>query len=492
MIRKIKAFLFTNQTNRQTIAKNTFWLGVSNIGGRLIKAIIIVYAARVLGAAEWGVFSYAVTLTAFLTVFTDFGINSILVRESSKMESAKERAELLSTSFLIKSFLLLFGVLLIIFIAPFLTNIEGVEEILPIVAFILIFDTLREFGFALNKVFEKMEREAGLFILTNVAIVMFGFIFLAIQPTIKSFAYSYALGTGLGMIATAFVLKENIGRIFSDFNKKFVKPILYTAWPFAISGVLGILMINTDILIIGSLGSADDVGLYSAADRIIQILYILPVMLAGSVLPTFSRLAGSDNQKMRSVMEHIIALMLLAAIPISIGGFLFGTEIVTALFGGEYAGAGPSFQVLVLTLMINFPTVILSSAIFAYNRQKALIVNSAVGGGANVVLDLLLIPILGIFGSAIATFLSQIFSNFYLWNKMKAINYFKVWPHLKKVVVATTVMAVFILIMKWLNVGILFGIPTAILIYFGTLFFLKEKLIHELKSVWHSTSQAKP
>lgn len=491
MIRKIKTFLFTNQTNRQTIAKNTFWLGVSNIGGRLIKAIIIVYAARVLGAAEWGVFSYAVTLTAFLTVFTDFGIGSILVRESSKTESAKGRSELLSTSFVIKTFFLGLGVFLIIFVAPLMTSIDGVKEILPIVAFILIFDTLREFGFALNKVFERMEREAGLFILTNVAIVVLGFVFLTISPTIKSFAYSYALGTGLGMVATALALRNNLGRIFSDFNKKFVRPIISSAWPFAISGVLGILMVNTDILIIGNLLSAGDVGLYSVADRIIQILYVLPVMIAGSVLPTFSRLAATDNQKMKLAMEHIIALLLLAAIPISVGGFLWGEEIINFLFGGEYLGASSSFKILVLTLMINFPTVILNSAIFAYNRQKALIVNSAVAGGANVVLDLILIPWLGIFGSAIATLLAQTFSNIYLWNKMKSINYFKVWPYLKKVIAATGMMTAFILIARGLGVGIGFGIPAAILIYFGTLLFLKEKLIHDLKSVWHSASRVK-
>ena len=487
MIRKIKTFLFTNQTNRQTIAKNTFWLGVSNIGGRLIKAIIIVYAARVLGAAEWGVFSYAVTLTAFLTVFTDFGINSILVRESSRTENAEERSRLLSTSFLIKCVMLTFGVILIIFVAPLMTSIEGVKEILPIVAFILIFDTLREFGFALNKVFERMESEAGLFILTNVAIVVFGFVFLAISPTIKAFAYSYAIGTGLGMMATAWMLKKNIGRIFSDFNKKFVKPIVLTAWPFAISGVLGVLMINTDILIIGNLLSAEDVGLYSAADRIIQILYVLPSMVVGGILPTFSRLAFTDNSKMRLTMENVIALLLLVAIPISVGGFLFGEEIIALLFGNSYAGAASSFQILALTLMFNFPAVILSSAIFAYNRQRALIVNAAVAGGANVVLDLILIPSMGIFGSAIATFSAQIFSNIYLWNKMKSINYFKVWPYLKKVVIATVVMAIFILATKGLHLGIGFGIPVAILIYFGILLFLKEKLISDLKSVWHST-----
>ena len=489
MLRKIKSFLFVNQTGKQTVAKNTFWLGVSNVGGRLIKAIIIIYAARVLGAAGWGVFSYGVTITAFLTVFIDFGMNSILVRELTRAGNSKEKSEVLSTLFLIKILALTLGAILILFAAPRLTNIKGVGEILPIVLFIMIFDSLREFGFAINKVFEKMEREAGLFILTNVAIVLFGFLFLKLHPTVKSFAYAYALGTAIGMISTALVLRKSIGRILFDFNRKFIKPIVSAAWPFAISGVLGVLMINTDIILIGAMRSAEDVGLYSAADRILQILYVLPSIVAGSVLPTFSRLAGKDNEKMRSVFERIIGLILLIAIPISVGGFILSKEITVGLFGNQYLGGVSSLQILILTLMVNFPAVIISGAMFAYNRQKMLIINSALGGGANLILDLILIPRFGILGSAIATLLAQILSNIYLWSAMKRTNYFKVIGRLKKVALATAVMALIIWLMALEKIGIAFILPVGIALYFGILLYAKEPLLEELKLIWHSSSR---
>ena len=90
MLQKLKSFLFTNTSTRQTIAKNTFWLAISNIGGRLLRSIVIIYAARVLGANGWGVFSYAISLATFLTIFIDFGINAILIKESSQ-ETVAER-----------------------------------------------------------------------------------------------------------------------------------------------------------------------------------------------------------------------------------------------------------------------------------------------------------------------------------------------------------------------------------------------------------------
>ena len=97
MFKKIKAFLFENTTTKQTVAKNTIWLSISNFGGRLIKAIIIIYAARVLNTDGYGVFSYAITLAGFLTLFMDPGINGILMRNYAKA-GEKERREINRTN----------------------------------------------------------------------------------------------------------------------------------------------------------------------------------------------------------------------------------------------------------------------------------------------------------------------------------------------------------------------------------------------------------
>src|SRR6185295_2625868 len=117
MAGKIKSFLFKNTSTRQTVAKNTFWLTVSNFGGRLIKSVIVIYAARVLGAANYGVFSYAITLAGFLTLFMDPGVNGILMRDAAKADEEEQRT-IFNTIFLIKIVLLVVGVGIIVFIAP--------------------------------------------------------------------------------------------------------------------------------------------------------------------------------------------------------------------------------------------------------------------------------------------------------------------------------------------------------------------------------------
>lgn len=484
MWRKFKNFIFQNTTTRQTIAKNTFWLMVSNIGGRLVRAIIIIYAARVLGAAEWGVFSYAVSLTALFTVLSDIGIGPIIIRERSKLkDKPEEEKQILSAAIFLKIILILIAIFTILFVAPYFIPQENIKKLLPFTIFLFAFDSIRNFGFSLIRSMEKMELEAGLYLLTNAAIVSFGLIFLALNPRVVSFAAAYALGGGIGAIATIYALRNEFKKILRKFPARLFTYILAAGWPLAISGILGNLMIETDILIIGWFRSAKEVGFYSAAQRIVQILYILPAILAASLLPTFSRLAQKDNAKFKRGLEDALWLIYMIAIPLSIGGILLGKEIIRFAFGQEYVEASLSFQILVATLVVNFPAAILADVLFAHDKQKCLINHTLIGGISNITLDLLLIPTYGIAGSAAATFVSQLAGNIYLWSVVRSATRPRVIPRLKKILTASAFMGIAVLALNSIGLHVLLVIAASAIIYFVIIHFLGEPLFKEIKNI---------
>lgn len=487
----VKNFLFKNITNRQTFAKNAVWLAVGNIGGRFIRAGIIIYAARVLGAGGWGLFSYGITLVAFLTIFVDIGIDPILTRESAKAKGDPERRnQIISTSFFVKASLLAVGVLTVIFVAPFFTFLPGVKPLLPLIALILVFDTLRNFGFSIIMSKEKMELQAGLYIFTNIAIVAFGLLFLRLWPTPTSFTISYAAGTALGMLATFYILRDEVARALFHFSKPLVKEILSSAWPFAISGVLGVLMVNTDIIIIGFFGSAEQVGFYSAAVRIIQILYVLAGIAAQSALPIFSRFIKNEKEKIRGALENILKFALAFSFPVALGGIVAGAPLIKLLFGSEYIPATSSFQVLLLTLSFNFVAAILTSIIFVYNRQKVLIIYAAIGGILNVIFDLFLIPALGIKGSAIATLSAQIIADGYLWFIAWRIVRFNPYLKLKKIIAASLIASLALFLLLNIGVYVLVALAADTGIYLALLYVMKEPLFKEIKSILTSGASA--
>jgi O-antigen/teichoic acid export membrane protein len=482
MLRKLRSFLFENKTTKQTVAKNSFWLTVSNFGGRIIKAGVIVYGARVLGTAGWGVFSYAITLAGFLTLFMDPGVNGIVMRDIAKGSDAERRA-IFSTTFALKLVLLLLGVAVIIFIAPYFSTLPGAKALLPVVAIILALDTLREFFTSLVRGMEKMEFDAAIFLLTNLGILVCGFIFLAMSRTPAAFAWAYVAGDVFGIALAVFIIHTYFKKLSVHFSPSLIMPILRSAWPFAIVGALGLLLTNTDILIISWMRNVSDVGIYSSAIRIIQVLYLVPMVLQYSTLPLFSRFANRDKARFQTALEQTVGLIFLASIPLAVGSAILGTQIMTLVFGGAYASGGLSFKILAIGLLFDFPAVVVSSAVFAHNRQKSLIATGAIGAIANVVFDLLLIPRFGIAGSAVATLIAQIASNWYLWHVMKKINYFEVFPSLRKIVTSGVVMGIATMALFFLNVNVIANVVLSALIYFAVLRVFREPLLIEIRRV---------
>jgi O-antigen/teichoic acid export membrane protein len=480
MLSKIKEFLFKNKTEKQTVAKNAVWLSISNFGGRAIKAIVVIYGARVLGTAGYGLFSYAITLAGFLTLFMDPGINGILMRDASRADDTGQK-EIFSTTFVIKIILLTIGVGIVMFVAPLFSILPGAKALLPIVAVILGLDTMREFFSSLLRAKEKMEWEAAIYLLTNLGILIFGFMFLAVETSAASFSWAYVVGDIIGIILAATLIRNYFKNIFTHFSPKRVGPILGAAWPFAITGALGALLTNTDILIISWMRSASDVGIYSAAIRIVQLLYLVPMIFQFSTLPALARFANSDKDRFRNTLEQTLKIIFLVSVPLALGGIIIGTDVMQLIFGAAYMPGGLAFKILLGGLLFDFPAAVISSAVFAYNKQKALIITSAIGGVVNVILDLILIPHFGITGSAIATLAAQIASNTYLWHTMDTINRFSVVPKLLKIAIAGIFMAFCTFAFRSLGINLFVNIAVSGLIYIAALAAQKEPFLKQFK-----------
>ena len=426
---KTKRFLLENSSVNQTITKNTFWLFVGQLISRLLRAIIVIYSVRVLSIESWGAFSFSLGVVTFLTIFSDIGINALIIRQSAQEPELK--SQYLATAFFCKLGLLAMLITSVLAILPYITKIPEAKVIIPILIFVFAFDTLRDLGAALSRAMEKMQIEAGLQIFTNFAIAALGLIFLYNLRTSQSLAIGYALGSFLGLIAASYALRSYYGNLFKNFNKNLIVPIFKTAWPFGLLSIMGIIMLNTDIIMLGWLTTPSDVGYYAAAQKLIQLLYVLPTLISISLFPALARILTKSKEQAAIILGKALTIIIILAIPIALLGVIFADFIINLVFGSAYLPAVNSFRILMLSILIVYPSSLLGQAIFAYDRQKAfigLVVWSALG---NVIFNFLLIPKFGIAGAAIATVIVQITTNAYLWKKVRAISGIAIWPHLK-------------------------------------------------------------
>ena len=114
-----------------------------------------------------------------------------------------------------------------------------------------------------------------------------------------------------------------------------------------------------------------------------------------------------------------LKIAVISALPIAAIGIIFGKEIIGLLFGSEYQNAILPFQILMSTILIIFPSAIITNASLAADQQKNFIIFSALGAFGNIALDFLLIPAYGIAGCAAATVFTQLIANSFIWHKLK-------------------------------------------------------------------------
>ncbi len=424
MFQKLKNFLFINSSTTQTILKNTFWLFFGQLSGRFLRAIIVIYAARELGAESWGAFSYAIGVTAFLTIFGDIGINALITKETSRNPALQ--TQYIATALFIKLILLATLTIGALKFTPYFTNIEEALKLIPILIFVFVFDSLRDLGSAIARALEQMEIEASTNALTNLFIVIFGIIALQLHTRSLGLAYAYSAGSCVGLIITFYILRKHFLHLTKHFNPALIKPILETAWPFGLMGMMGAIMLNTDILMLGWMRTPSEVGYYSAAQKIILLLYVLPGLLASSTFPALARLAKTNIDAAQKILNKSVRLMLLIACPLSIFGILLAHTIISIIFGVNYLPAAATFQILLLSLVLVFPGTILGNALFAYDGQKYFLRFVIISTFSNAILNYILIKPFGIEGAALSTIITQLITNTFVYFKVKKITGFRI------------------------------------------------------------------
>ena len=409
---RIKNFLFINTNTKQTVIKNTLWLFIGEFGVRILKLFLFAFAARKLGASEWGTFSYALALMGMFAVISDIGINTVILRETAK--KSDNINEYISTGFFLKIGLSVISSMALLAMLLFLKSDNGVRVLIPITCLILFFDSIREFGFAINRAFEKMEIEAFVKLVTTVILIFFGIILIIKEGKAISLSYAYLISSITGIIIMYFSLRNHFKKIVSNVNKKLFYFIFKEAWPIATVGVIGTIMSNIDMVILGWYTNNYQIGIYSAAQKPVQVIYLIPSLLGTAIFPVFSRLVLSEKENIKKFVNKTIYFSFLFSITASVGVLIIGGPIFNIMFGNQYAASIPLFKIMSLAIVTGAPGMILSNIMYALGKQKEIIRFILITLCLNIILCMILIPRYNIYGAAISVTLSQTIGNILL------------------------------------------------------------------------------
>jgi O-antigen/teichoic acid export membrane protein len=211
------------------------------------------------------------------------------------------------------------------------------------------------------------------------------------------------LGVEVAVAAFAFFwVRRRLGVRFTRVTPREFAPLLWRSLPFGLNGIFITIYMQLHYSLLSFFSGDAATGVYAAAAKLVTFLCFIPTALTQALYPYLSRLAAGEDAGPRRPAVRSLRYLALLSFPAALYLFFRAEPITALVYGDEYAGAGRLLAVLALTLPFVFATYPAAVALNAVRRERA---NTAVAAGAaavNVAANLLLIPLLGPLGAALA------------------------------------------------------------------------------------------
>ena len=196
--------------------------------------------------------------------------------------------------------------------------------------------------------------------------------------------------------------------LFTKSEADSFKPLVTLGGKFWINSILEfILGKQADIILLGVFTiSLTEIGNYDVAFTFAQTINLgLPMGFYGISVATFSSIESSDKLYIRKYFETVNRLILLALIPLFIFTAVFARVLIPFIYSADYSKSVPLFQVFVSIVIITrgFAGGLAADYLQSKGETKKLLITSVISGIINIALAIILIPLFGILGAALAT-----------------------------------------------------------------------------------------
>jgi len=471
-------FLLHNLGEKQTIAKNTFWLGVAEGITRFLKLFLIVYVARVLGATEYGKFTFALAFVSLFAIFSDFGISTITTREIAReKEKEKEFPSVLSLKLALS-----IGTLFLICLGSFfITPDPVIRSIIWILGIYIIVSSFSSIIYAFFHARQKMEYEAWAKILQAIAVTGAGFFVLYNFRSVQNLSLSYLFASLIALTFILLLFHLKVYQLKLSFNKNIWRNILTLSWPLALAGAMGSICANTDSIMMGYWGQIEETGWYNASQRIVAVALIPTALIASSFFPALSKFLGESKEKLQKSWDYFMEIMIFLSIPLMIGGISLAPKVVDLVYDPSYFPSILAFQILIITGGIVILSTPFNYALVVSNQQKKTFWIVFFGAALNVVLNIILIPEYSLYGAAMASLTAGLLMFFLFFILTSKFTYIQ--PINSKLILTFFVTFISSIIMYLVisypnihNLYIIYIILIGVLSYFSTFFIFRKVL----------------
>ena len=458
------------------LAKTSIIVFIGVFLSKILAYAFRVIIARYYGPEVYGLFSLVTMILGMIMTISILGLISGLSRFIPQYRGKKENDKISYIINFTNKILLatsIFSAILLFFLSEFIAiNIFHNTELISLIKILSFFvpiavlsgtflealrgyELISSYSFIFN-ILQNIVR-----VLTLIILVMLGF-------QASATVIAYCLGFLTVLVASYLICRYKIPELFvksklSEKEKLEVRKSFFSySFPLLFFSIVSMLFYWIDSFFIGYFKGVESVGFYNAAVPIALLLGIMPELFMQLFFPMINRHYSNKNfELIKQLSKQLGKWVFMVNLPIFILIFVFPGAAINILFGSQYLVAQTTLRILIFGSFVASIAVISNNLLSMAGKSKLVLVNIVFATIANIILNLILIPMplilgmdnsLGINGAAIATAISMIFLNTLFFIQSK--------KHL----------GIMPLRMKMINIFLIGTISASILIYLRSIF----------------------
>lgn len=390
---------------KKRFIKNIGWLMSGRIINMMLQFFVSLATARYLGPSNFGTINYVAAYVSFFSSISSLGLSVIVIKEIAT--NKYDNNEVIWTSVWMRFIISIFSLICICSLF-YITNKNDptILKITFLESLAIVFSAFTTFDYYFQaKLLSKWSAVAGVLAYTGMSIYK---IFLLMKG---SNIVWFAFASSIDLLFMAIFLIVFYAK-FENFNPKFNwsigKKLLNQSYHYLIAGLITILYAQVDRIMLGNMLDKSSVGYYSIALTISSMWSIIPGALIETLSPILYDEAKKNREKYLRRLKQSYAIIFWLNTIYSLCVCIFSKWIIFLLYGEDYLSATMTLRIVVWYYGISTMSTLNQVYLANDNKNQYINIFFLVGLVVDIILNMIMIPIWGINGAAIATLITHI------------------------------------------------------------------------------------
>lgn len=405
----------SSDRSRNQLKKNILSLTVVQIATYILPLISVPVISRIIGPGRYGIINFSAAYVAYFTLLISYSFDFTATRKLARDPDNKEyRSKIFSEVFYAQCILFLISTAIFIVSLFFVPELQANSTIF-VFSYLLCVSTL----FTQNWLFQAMQdlTKVALFNLTSKLLFTIS-ILIIIRHDSDYIWQPLIIGVAQGGIAIwSFIWACKRYEIrFIQFSMRRCFKVLWEERVVFISLVFVNFYSTTNTVILGLYQNAEQVGYYTAAQRLIIIAQsVLAMPLAQAFYPYIAQAFVRSREDGLVVAQKLVPLIILLTGSASILMILLGPLVISLFYGHKFDPSILSFQLLsIVPLLFSLNNVLGIQIMINLGMDRLFLIITAAAGILSIVLNIVMIRKMGYIGST----LNWIFIEIFLFTSM--------------------------------------------------------------------------